>query len=89
MDLKTWLSETNTSQSALAEPLRVTQSAVSQWLASRVPAERVLDVERATGGAVTRFELRADLYGDAPEGWTSPFAGQNEAREPERLHAVG
>lgn len=45
--------------SALAKALgNVTSQAVSQW--KRVPAERVLDVERATG--VSRHDLRPDLY---------------------------
>lgn len=42
----------------LAEALGVTRSAVSQW--PRVPAERVIDVERITG--VPRHELRPDIY---------------------------
>lgn len=37
---------------------RITPQAVSQW--TRVPAERVLEVERVTG--VPRHELRPDLY---------------------------
>lgn len=36
----------------------ITPQAVSQW--KQVPAERVLDVERATG--VSRHRLRPDLY---------------------------
>ncbi len=46
---------------ALARALEVTPGAVSQW--DRVPAERVLDVERITG--ISRYELRPDLYGAA------------------------
>lgn len=42
----------------LARALNITSQAVSQW--SRVPAERVLDVERATG--IPRHDLRPDLY---------------------------
>lgn len=49
--------------SRLAEALHVTRSAISQW--RQVPAERVLDVERATG--VPRHELRPDLYPPHPE----------------------
>lgn len=36
----------------------ITPQAISQW--SRVPAERVLDVELVTG--VSRHELRPDIY---------------------------
>lgn len=36
----------------------ITPQAISQW--KKVPAERVLDVERATG--VSRHELRPDIY---------------------------
>jgi Putative antitoxin of bacterial toxin-antitoxin system, YdaS/YdaT len=42
----------------LAVILGVTPGAISQW--KRVPAERVLDVERATG--VSRHTLRPDIY---------------------------
>jgi len=43
---------------ALARELSVTPGAISQW--ERVPAERVLDVEKATG--ISRHDLRPDLY---------------------------
>jgi DNA-binding transcriptional regulator YdaS (Cro superfamily) len=36
----------------------ITPQAISQW--KQVPAERVLDVERATG--ISRHKLRPDLY---------------------------
>lgn len=49
--------------SGLAEPLGITEQAVSQW--DDVPPKRVLDVERISG--VPRYELRPDLY-PAPEG---------------------
>ncbi|MBN9529704.1 MAG: helix-turn-helix domain-containing protein [Alphaproteobacteria bacterium] len=47
---------------ALARAIGVTPSAISQW--DRVPAQRVLQVERATGGKVGRRQLRPDLYAD-------------------------
>ena len=43
---------------ALAAALNVTPGAISQW--DRVPAERVIDVERLTG--IPRESLRPDLY---------------------------
>lgn len=47
--------------SALARAIgRITPQAISQW--GRVPAERVLDVERVTG--VSRHELRPDIFGE-------------------------
>ena len=50
-------------QSALAEKVGVRPQAVQQWVASgRVPAKRVIAVERATGGRVTRHELDPELY---------------------------
>lgn len=42
----------------LARHLGVTRGAVAQW--SRVPAERVVEVERITG--ISREQLRPDLY---------------------------
>lgn len=42
---------------------QITPQAVSKWARSGVPAERVLLVEKACGGAVTRYELRPDIYG--------------------------
>lgn len=41
----------------------ITPQAISQW--KQVPAERVLDVERATG--ISRHRLRPDLYPAEPE----------------------
>jgi DNA-binding transcriptional regulator YdaS (Cro superfamily) len=50
-------------QSALARLLGLKPQAVQRWCSDgRVPAERVLDVEKAVGAKVTRHELRPDLY---------------------------
>lgn len=41
----------------------VSAQAVYLWVKKgKLPAERVLDVERATGGLVTRYQLRPDIY---------------------------
>jgi DNA-binding transcriptional regulator YdaS (Cro superfamily) len=42
----------------IARELQITAQSVSDW--KRVPAERVLAVEKATG--IPRWELRPDLY---------------------------
>ena len=46
--------------SDLARALDVTPGAIWQWAEERVPAERVLQVERVTG--VSRHDLRPDIY---------------------------
>jgi len=66
---------------ALARAIGVTPSAVSQW--DRVPAERVLQVERATGGKVDRRRLRPDLYADeAPAQRPTAAWCADERRQP-------
>jgi DNA-binding transcriptional regulator YdaS (Cro superfamily) len=58
-------------QKALAKLLGVGQSYVSNWKNrnKRVPAERVLEIERVTG--VPRHQLRPDLY-PMDEAYQSP-----------------
>lgn len=55
-------------QAELAKRLGVTPGAVNQWLKGRrpVPAERCRAIESLTGGAVTRYDLRPDVFGTAP-----------------------
>lgn len=64
--LKTYLKSHKITQMQLAEMLGMcSQSAIAQWFQkNRVPAERVLQIEKATKGAVTRQDLRPDLYPD-------------------------
>ena len=52
------------SQVAVARAVGVSPQAVSEILrrGKRVPAEWCLALEQATGGAVTRHDLRPDLY---------------------------
>lgn len=54
-------------QAMLAKIIDVTPQAVNQWVRKGVaPPERVLAIESATGGAVTRYELRPDVFGAPP-----------------------
>lgn len=51
-------------QRALARLCQTSQTRINQCLHrnKKLPAELVLPIERAVGGAVTRHELRPDLY---------------------------
>ena len=64
MLLDQYLEESSISQTEFARRVGVSQGMVWQWLNGRrrVAAENVLPIEEATGGAVTRHELRPDLY---------------------------
>lgn len=54
-------------QQVLADLLGIRSASISEWkVRGKVPAERVLDVEAATG--VSRHELRPDVFGPAPAG---------------------
>ncbi len=55
-------------QTALAKSLGVTQGLVWQWVRGRlrIPAERCAAIEAAVGGAVSRYELRPDVFGQPP-----------------------
>lgn len=74
MKLTTYRKEQNLSQVAFAERMRAagfecTQSLVSQWEQGAVDlsAERCAQIEQVTRGAVTRVDLRPDLFGPLPE----------------------
>ena len=56
--LTTWLKAERGRQKALAAALGINQAAISQW--TRVPADRLIAVERATG--ISRDRLRPDLF---------------------------
>jgi DNA-binding transcriptional regulator YdaS (Cro superfamily) len=62
-ELRGWLSGERGRVVELATACEITHGAVSQW--DRVPAERVLTVERVTG--IRREVLRPDIYGTLPE----------------------
>lgn len=61
--LITWLDEERGRRLRLAKAIKITPGALSQW--DRVPADRVLAVEAATG--VSRYDLRPDIYGAPAE----------------------
>jgi TorA maturation chaperone TorD len=63
---------------ALARKIGISQPSVSNW--SRIPAERVLSVEAATG--VSRAVLRPDLYGEP-----SDFTGDGDVDEVDAARA--
>ena len=44
----------------IADHMNVDKSTVTRWMQSKIPAERVLEVERFTG--IPRHELRPDIY---------------------------
>ncbi|WP_097141334.1 transcriptional regulator [Rhizobium subbaraonis] len=48
---------------SLARALGIKHASLYSW--PRVPAERVLEIERLTG--ISRHELRPDVFGPAPE----------------------
>jgi len=51
---------------ALAKRLGISEQAFTYWKRKgRIPSDRVIGVEKATGGQVTRQQLRPDLYPDA------------------------
>jgi len=53
--------------SVVARACGVSPQAVQQWRTSdRIPAERVLTVEKLVNGQVSRYEIRPDVYGDKP-----------------------
>ncbi len=54
------------SQAKLARLVGVNQQDISYWLHKArkgIPLEHVPDIERATGGRVTRYDLRPDFFG--------------------------
>ena len=52
-------------QSELAKRISVSPQIVNQWVTGKrpVPAHHCIAIEEATGGAVTRYDLRPDVFG--------------------------
>jgi DNA-binding transcriptional regulator YdaS (Cro superfamily) len=78
-NLKSLLGLKNMRLSHLAAALKVNKSLVTRWSQNKVPAERVLDVETATG--IPRDMLRPDLYGAAPKPKAKAKRATKEAAE--------
>ena len=55
-------------QAALAERLGVSTALVTHIETGRrqIPAEKAIEYERRLGGAVTRYQLRPDIFGPPP-----------------------
>lgn len=52
---------------AVAKALDISQPAIHRWRArGKPPANRVIYLERATNGKVTRYDLRPDVFGPEP-----------------------
>lgn len=54
-------------QEALASALGIRSPSISEWRKRQVPAERCPEIEKATSGKVTRYDLRPDVFGEAPD----------------------
>ena len=54
-------------QTGIAKAIGVSQTTVSYWVngVERPSAKSAIAIERATNGAVTRAEIRADIFGQA------------------------
>lgn len=59
-DLRTLLKSKGLNLGKLAEAVGVDKATVTRWAQKRIPAERVVNIEKATG--IDRQELRPDLY---------------------------
>lgn len=72
------------SQSALARACGIKQGHVWHWLnkSRSVPADYVLTIEEATGGAVTRHELRPDIFGKPADSQQKKAPSKTEASVP-------
>lgn len=87
-------------QSALARACGVKQGHVWHWLnkSRKVPADYVLTIEAATNGAVSRYELRPDIFGkpdsaqheldSAKKELLFPSAKANASKELRREHIL-
>ncbi len=66
MKFSDWVNEQRGRSLAIAQAVGVTPPVVSDWVTGKkgIPMERCTAIERATGGAVTRKDLRPDDWQD-------------------------
>lgn len=64
MKLATYLKKHDLTQEEFAKGLGVSQGLIWQWLngETEITAERVKEIVRSTGGEVTPYDLRPDLF---------------------------
>src|SRR3990167_491094 len=63
MDIKSYLKKRHLSQKAFGDLIGVSQARVSQWLSGdRIDGEWAVKIEKKTGGAIQREDVRPDLY---------------------------
>ncbi|ENQ7722332.1 TPA: helix-turn-helix domain-containing protein [Pseudomonas aeruginosa] len=93
MDLPTYMqSLPRGGKKRLAIVLGVAPSYLSRLISGdrSITAERAIKVEQATGGAVTRFELRPDIdWGGLPAGSVAPDLEQIVAAPSVMVQGVG
>ena len=77
MELSEYLQDNNLTQKAFSEVFKpkVSQGLVNQWLlwlrephhknATEITWERAVEIEAATANAVTRHDIRPDIFGEA------------------------
>lgn len=61
-------------KAAIADACSVSIGAVTHWCngTRKVLAEHCVEIERATNGAVTRYDLRPDVFGSPPDEAAAP-----------------
>ena len=65
----------------LAKALGVSAPTVYQWVRGQrpIPARWCIPIEAATGGEVTRHDLRPDVFGAPPPASAAPNAADQQA----------
>lgn len=64
--LRAYRTRENVTLAAIAAKLGVNKATVLRWEQRGVSAERAVDIERVTNGAVPRWAMRPDIYSAPP-----------------------